>query len=228
VGLIACYIASMTASPPPLVPPLVSALRDVREILERARHSGDVRDVEQAIERINRALDEAPAQNKLGGEECLPAEFFEKLGRYVATCGHIEEVVWRIIVRWQVVDLDTRDGVRRAHAKRHSTGTLVRDFEEIGNLQPEPIRSSMLDMASRMSRTERGPRNLAVHGAWRWDAAAQTYRVCSSKALLDAAENGRPLTAEVVAQNEVDDALIYVDRILQHLLVIEQKITEPG
>lgn len=48
----------MTASPPPPVAPLVQALRDVREILYRAvRKGGDVREVEAAIERINRALD---------------------------------------------------------------------------------------------------------------------------------------------------------------------------
>jgi len=51
-------IDTMTASPPPLVPPLVRALREVREILERARRSGDRREIEMAIERINFALDE--------------------------------------------------------------------------------------------------------------------------------------------------------------------------
>ncbi len=48
----------MTASPPPSVPPLVRALTDVREILERARRTGDRREIEAAIERINAALDE--------------------------------------------------------------------------------------------------------------------------------------------------------------------------
>lgn len=48
----------MTASPRPPIPPLVRALRDVREILYRAvRKGGDVREVEAAIERINVALD---------------------------------------------------------------------------------------------------------------------------------------------------------------------------
>jgi len=49
----------MTASPPPPVPPLVRALTDVREILERARRTGDRREIEAAIERINSALDES-------------------------------------------------------------------------------------------------------------------------------------------------------------------------
>jgi hypothetical protein len=48
----------MTATPPPPVPPLIRALLDVREILERARRTGDRRDIEAAIERINAALDE--------------------------------------------------------------------------------------------------------------------------------------------------------------------------
>ncbi len=48
----------MTASPPPPAPPLVRALMDVREILERARQSGNRREIEAAIERINAALDE--------------------------------------------------------------------------------------------------------------------------------------------------------------------------
>lgn len=47
----------MTASPPPPVPPLVQALRDVRETLYRARRKSDWREVEAAIERINSALD---------------------------------------------------------------------------------------------------------------------------------------------------------------------------
>lgn len=48
----------MTASPPPPVPPLVQALRDVREILYRARRKGgDEREIETAIERINYSLD---------------------------------------------------------------------------------------------------------------------------------------------------------------------------
>lgn len=38
-------------------PQLVTALRDVREILERARRSGDMRELEAAIEWINRELD---------------------------------------------------------------------------------------------------------------------------------------------------------------------------
>ncbi len=48
----------MTASPPAPVSPLLRALLDVREILERARLSGDRREIEAAIERINAALDE--------------------------------------------------------------------------------------------------------------------------------------------------------------------------
>jgi len=48
----------MTASPHSPVPPLVRALIDVREILERARRNGDRREIEAAIERINAALDE--------------------------------------------------------------------------------------------------------------------------------------------------------------------------
>ncbi len=40
------------------MPPLVRALLDVREILERARRNGDRREIEAAIERINAALDE--------------------------------------------------------------------------------------------------------------------------------------------------------------------------
>ena len=45
-------LATMTASPPPSIPPLVRALTDVREMLERARHTGDRREIEAAIERI--------------------------------------------------------------------------------------------------------------------------------------------------------------------------------
>ncbi len=48
----------MTASPPAPVPPPVRALLDVREVLERARRTGDRREIEAAIERINAALDE--------------------------------------------------------------------------------------------------------------------------------------------------------------------------
>ncbi len=48
----------MTASPPSPVPPMARALMDVREILERARRTGDRREIEAAIERINAALDE--------------------------------------------------------------------------------------------------------------------------------------------------------------------------
>jgi len=47
----------MTASPPPADPPLVRTLCEVREILERARRTGDRREIAQAIERINRELD---------------------------------------------------------------------------------------------------------------------------------------------------------------------------
>ena len=48
----------MTASPPAPISPLLRALLDVREILERARRTGDRREIEAAIERINAALDE--------------------------------------------------------------------------------------------------------------------------------------------------------------------------
>ncbi len=48
----------MTASPPAPVSPLLRALIDVREILERARRTGDRCEIEAAIERINAALDE--------------------------------------------------------------------------------------------------------------------------------------------------------------------------
>ena len=47
----------MTATPPDPDPPLVRALKEVREMLERARRSEDVRDVEAALERINLVLD---------------------------------------------------------------------------------------------------------------------------------------------------------------------------
>ena len=49
----------MTASPPAPVSPLLRALLDVREILEHARRTGDLREIEAAIERINAALDES-------------------------------------------------------------------------------------------------------------------------------------------------------------------------
>ena len=48
----------MTASPLRPVPPMARVLLDVREILERARRTGDRREIEAAIERINVALDE--------------------------------------------------------------------------------------------------------------------------------------------------------------------------
>ncbi len=48
----------MTASPPAPVSPLLRALLDVRDILERARRTGNQREIEAAIERINAALDE--------------------------------------------------------------------------------------------------------------------------------------------------------------------------
>ncbi len=47
----------MTASPPRPVPPLARAQLDVREILEHARRTGDRREIETAVERINAALD---------------------------------------------------------------------------------------------------------------------------------------------------------------------------
>jgi hypothetical protein len=53
----------MTASPPPSVPPLVRALLDVREILERARRTDDRREIETAVERINAALDESECRS---------------------------------------------------------------------------------------------------------------------------------------------------------------------
>ena len=53
-----CAAPRMTASPPRPVPPLVRALMDVREILERAHRTGDRREIEAAIERIKPALDE--------------------------------------------------------------------------------------------------------------------------------------------------------------------------
>ncbi len=49
----------MTASPPAPVSPLLRALLDVREILERARRTGDRREIEAAIERIDAALGES-------------------------------------------------------------------------------------------------------------------------------------------------------------------------
>jgi len=48
----------MAASPPDPITPLIRALLDVREILERARRTGDGREIEAAIERINATLDE--------------------------------------------------------------------------------------------------------------------------------------------------------------------------
>ncbi len=50
---------TMTASPPPPIPPMKRALIEVREILERARRTGNKREIEAAIERINVALDKA-------------------------------------------------------------------------------------------------------------------------------------------------------------------------
>ena len=47
----------MTASSPPPLPPRLTALREVREILHRAVREQDWREVEAAIERINRVLD---------------------------------------------------------------------------------------------------------------------------------------------------------------------------
>jgi hypothetical protein len=48
----------LTASPPPPIPPLARALKEVREILERARRTGNRREIVAAIERINAALEE--------------------------------------------------------------------------------------------------------------------------------------------------------------------------
>jgi hypothetical protein len=48
----------MTASPWQPDPPIFHGMKDVRELLERARRAGDRREIEAAIERINVALDE--------------------------------------------------------------------------------------------------------------------------------------------------------------------------
>ena len=63
----------MTASPPRPVPPLVRPLLDVREILERARRTGDRREIEAAIERINAALaDRGYADHQSGEKGAVP------------------------------------------------------------------------------------------------------------------------------------------------------------
>ncbi len=63
LGLVPCAFPTlpypMTASPPAPVSPLLRALLDVREILERARHTGDRLEIEAAIERIYAELDES-------------------------------------------------------------------------------------------------------------------------------------------------------------------------
>ena len=49
----------MTAFPQTPPRPLLYALLDVREIRERTSRTGDLREIEAAIERINRALNDA-------------------------------------------------------------------------------------------------------------------------------------------------------------------------
>ena len=56
----------MTASLRPPDPPLIQCLRQVREMLYRAVRNGDVRDVEQAIERINAELARERAAGRPG------------------------------------------------------------------------------------------------------------------------------------------------------------------
>ena len=162
--------------------------------------------------------------SKLLIEQYLPAHFFEELGRYVATCGHIEETAWRIIVLSHRLDLSENDDLRRVKKIRDNAGQLVDGLKAASAQHPEPIRSTILDLAARMSRDERGPRNMAVHGAWAWSRDAGAYGVCSSAALADALANDRPPAPEPVTQDQVDNALRYVDGLLRRLRATEDQI----
>ena len=55
----------MSASPPAPVSPLLRALIDVRDVLEHARRTGDRREIEAGIERINAARTTGGGRGKL-------------------------------------------------------------------------------------------------------------------------------------------------------------------
>ena len=161
---------------------------------------------------------------RLAIERFLPDAFFGKLGRYVATCGHIEYLVWLIAVNTAGFDLDNKDVVDRILGLRKSTKELVDELTRAADHHAEPVKSRILDLAGKLDADGRDPRNMAIHGTWRWDKERVGYEVlywrnCGTRKAPD----WRP-QRDIIPESEIDSAIFYVDGLHRELIEIATAI----
>ena len=153
-------------------------------------------------------------------ETILPDAFFGKLGRYVAICGHIEYFVWLIAVNTAGYDLDNKDEVDRILRLRKSTRELVDELTRAADHHAEPVKSRILDVAGKLDADGRDPRNMAIHGTWRWDKERAGYKVlywrnCGTRTTSD----WRP-QRDIIPESEIDSTIYYVDGLHRELIEI--------
>jgi hypothetical protein len=105
----------------------------------------------------------------------LPDEFFPKLGKYTAICGHIEAAVWRIVIFYKFGKTENENDLDKILKIRKNTRELRNEADKICDIMPPIIRDDFKSILSRIDDSIEN-RHIAIHGSWVKDSVG-IYKV---------------------------------------------------
>ncbi len=151
----------------------------------------------------------------------LDRKFFTLLGRYTATCAHIEAELWKTTLFGKSAELSNDKAANQAMRDQSRLDDLIKAAVRSADDKPEPIQAEIAAIASQIKQ-DKWIRHMAIHGHWRVedDKYCVTYfrnfgtRKCPEWKNRDGAYTFSELLA----------ALAGADSLLQRVLDVSESI----
>jgi hypothetical protein len=148
-------------------------------------------------------------------EKLLPNRFFELLGRYTATCAHIERAVWLIVIRSENRYPDNPEDVHwMLNIRRRSEDLLTALDDCISKLNG--TKAERLQKVSIRIRDGLLNRHMAIHGAWSY-IGNKSYDVEYFKNLGTKRDPDWRRWAEPIRESQLEFAVEDANSILSEL-----------
>lgn len=158
-------------------------------------------------------------------EALLADAFFLKLGKYVATCAHIERMAWLLVVHSAGFDLNDDADIARILELRRRTPDLITALGDAAENHDAEFGERFRAASGRISDGIIN-RHMAVHGAWSTRDDGQYKVEYYNNVGTGKAPNWRAFVA-AISEGELDAALLDADNIFSELLSLYKDIGFP-
>lgn len=159
----------------------------------------------------------SPKSLNMQVNEVLPRRFFTRLGRYVATIGHLEACIRRTICLIRGWPVDPSDEKFAELCELGIEDLLTALNKAFNDLEPD-LRSYIRSRVAHMQKFKTN-RHLAIHGAWEYRDPNFILRVKPKKQVK---------FEHVVTWQDIENALEDADRLLSEMRDVEDYITRPS